>query len=193
MTTILDIIGSIVFASLIILIGLRLNMTIAGTATAASVERDHQELLVNSVQVMERDLRKMGFGLASNIPAIAIADSNRLRFRADMEGDGIIDSVEWYLGTQALSTSKPGVKMLYRRQNGKRAVPFGYGTMTFTYRKQNGAVTTNPGEVKNIEINLKQVSEHKVQEYVAAGEILNYPELFWRQTRPVAQKIKRRI
>ncbi len=192
MSTALDLIGSIIIASLVILMGLQLNMTIANTATTASVDRDNQESLVNTVRVFEYDFRKIGYSLSGQSLAITVADSNHLRFRTDLEGDGIIDSVDWYVGTRSLSASNQA-KMLYRRENGKPAVSFGYGMLKFTYRKEGGGVATTLSEIESIDISLKQVSQFKVQDDILKYEKMDNPEVFWRQTRPVNQTMKRRI
>ncbi|MBM2839515.1 MAG: hypothetical protein HW412_43 [Bacteroidetes bacterium] len=80
MAVILDLIGSAVLGAFVLLLGLRLNMTVAASTDAAKADLNVQESLVDIVQTIEFDFRKIGYGVTDPKTSIVLADTNRLVF-----------------------------------------------------------------------------------------------------------------
>ena len=57
MSVMLDLIGSVVIAAFVIMIGLQLNSTIAGNADASTANLNVQESMVDIVRSLEYDFR----------------------------------------------------------------------------------------------------------------------------------------
>jgi hypothetical protein len=186
MSTILDLIGSIMLAGFVILLGLSLNQSISGQADAASTKVMAQESVVQIAQTLESDLRK--------ISAISSADSSSIQFTADLNGNGTVVAVKWYVAASPVSYPNPGIKMVYRTVNG--GTPLGMGLVTeFTlrYRDQASNFTTSIPQMVMIEPSVTTVSPLSV-----ADDVLGYDKMVnstasWRQTRMIARTTTRHI
>ena len=196
MSVILDLIGSVVIAAFVILIGLQLNKNIAGTADAAMANLNVQESMVDIVRTIEYDFRKIGYGLPETQTAIVDTGVNYIRFQADMDNNGTIDEVEWYTGPAITDLPNPKIRVLYRRVNGGPAIGAALGVTDFRlrYLDQDGGTPTSLSAIYIIETTLQVESPYRVQDQVnldqSYGE-MGYATAFWRQTRLASRNIKR--
>jgi hypothetical protein len=196
MTVMMDLIGSALIAGFVVLMGLRLNAGLVGSTDTAAANLTVQESMVDIVRTIEYDFRKMGYGLADPKFAIAIADSDHLRFRADMDRDGDIDSVDWYVGTPVTHLPNPNIRVLYRRVNMGTPVGAALGVTQFRlrYLTQDGVPTTVLSQMWIIETTLRVESPYRVADQVKTDERyedMRYAAAFWRQTRLASRNIKR--
>ena len=196
MSIVLDLIGSIVIASFVILMGLRLNQSISGNADASNANLNVQESLVDIVRNIEYDFRKIGYNLPDPKNAIVVSDSNRIKFCADMDRDGTIDTVEWYVSAPIGGFPNPNIRKLYRRVNGEPPVGAALGVTQFTlrYLNQDGGPAMFLSQIWIIEMTLKIESPYKVQDQVVSDQTyqqMGYAAAFWRQTRLASRNIKR--
>lgn len=194
----LDIIGSVVIASFVILMGLRLNATIAGSADASMASLNVQESMAELVRNLEYDFRKIGYNVPDPKTSIGIADTAHLKFYADMDRDGAVDSVEWFIGPPLTTLPNPKVRVLYRRYNNEEAGgAAGLGVTEFKLRYYNGSGTeiapldaSHYSQIWVIEISLRVESPYKVQDAVNT-DITDYAAAYWRQTRIASRNLVR--
>jgi len=196
MSIVLDLIGSIVIASFVILMGLRLNQSISGNADASKANLNVQESLVDIVRTIEYDFRKIGYNVPDPQNSIVVNDSNRIVFRADMNRDGVIDTVEWYVTNPIGGFPNPNIRKLYRRVNGSPEVGAALGVTQFKlkYLNQDGGLAAFKSQIWIIEMTLKVESPYKVQDAVIVDQTyqeMGYAAAFWRQTRLASRNIKR--
>ena len=196
MSVVLDLVASLLIAGFVLLMGLRLNENIVGSSDASKANLNVQESMVEVVRSIEYDFWKMGYGLMDPKLAIAIADSDHLRFRADMNRDGTIDSVDWYVGPMLTNLPNPHTRVLYRRYNMGTPIPAGLGIAQFKlrYLTEDGAETSVKSQIWIIETTLKIESPYKVQDQVQVDQgydQMGYAAAFWRQTRLASRNIKR--
>jgi hypothetical protein len=125
---ILDIIGSAITGGLLLLTLLDFN---AHNMENKQLYRDEiiaQKNLVQVVNVMEEDFRRIGYcSVRQNmsVPVVTMAAAESLRFKTDLpdmahsslEGDGIVDYVTYAFGPPVATSANPHVRMLYRREN----------------------------------------------------------------------------
>jgi lipopolysaccharide export LptBFGC system permease protein LptF len=113
----LDIVGSIVIGSIVVLIILLLNLNIISSSGENLNTNTAQMDLTTTVWVVEYDLYKIGYRVGGS--KISIADSNQIKFYTDLDNDGNKDSIHYYLGntSEFNSTSNPLDKPLYRQEN----------------------------------------------------------------------------
>jgi hypothetical protein len=148
-TTLLDIIGSTIIGGVLLLILLRMNSTAIQNNYDYSGERIVQQDLVDVVQLIEYDFRKIGYcrdqtKIAKQSMAILQADSTSIKFQTDLQiitsplsdlqyGDGIVDTVRYYLGptSELTSTPNPNDKILYRVINHNTAKGSNSGVTRF--------------------------------------------------------------
>jgi len=192
----LDLIGSVIIASFVILIGLRLNQTIAGNADATSANLNVQESMVDIVRSIEYDFRKIGYGVPETLTAIMDTTPTYIKFRSDIDNDGTLDEVEWYTGPALTGLPNPNIKVLYRRVNGGTPVGAALGVTDFRlkYLNQDGGTAMSLGSIYIIEITLQVESPYKVQDQIITDQSyqdMGYAVAFWRQTRLASRNIKR--
>jgi hypothetical protein len=195
----MDLIGSVIIAGYVILLSLRLNMNINDNSVATSTNVNLQEAMVDIVQVLESDWKKIGFGLPDPTLAVAYADSQKIRFRADMDRNGTIDSVEWYVGSSMLKITGKGnvrdslyVRNLYRKYNNGTATLSAVNITQFNlkYLDQDGVATTTLSNIAMIESTIAISSPFKVVDQVNPDKTA-YATTIWRQGRTSTRNTKR--
>lgn len=155
----LDIIGSFVFGSLLGLNVLRLNADMADHSYRASLSYIAQSSAVTMGQIVEEDLRKIGYGVSGS--AIALADSVQLCFLADLDEDSEADTLYYYLGSpaQASATPNPADRVLYRALNGGTPLELDLGVTEFrlSYFDADGdslALPVTLGDIRQIRVDM---------------------------------------
>jgi hypothetical protein len=148
MTAILDTISSVLIGGLILLSLHSLNTNLTNAASTKSTTTSVQENMSAVTDILENDLRKVGYNNFSSSNFIQ-AESSRVYLRADFNNDGSTDSVQYYLGTTAdPGQVNPRARILYRTYNAGTAVPMKVGITRFRFWYYDGAGTplaTSPG------------------------------------------------
>lgn len=195
--TILDILASVIMGGILFTTVLRLSDSAAERTYNYSGELSLQQNLATIAQVIEYDFRKMGYCANwQNFPdptkAIAQADSSSIKFYTDVNNDGYIDSIRYYLGptSELTSTPNPRYRLLYRVVNTDNQTEVNLGITQFylIYFDALGDTVplpiTNPGIISFYEINIRVESIYAYDE--------KYSSAYWRQIRLVARNLKNR-
>lgn len=195
--TLLDVLGSMIVGGILLTIVLRLSNSATEKTYNNSGELSLQQNLATIAQIIEYDFRKIGYCANWNKipdPSLAIleADYSRLKFITDVDSDGELDSIHYYLGpTSELShTENPRDRLLYRVVNNEEPLSSNLGITDFhmIFYDALGDTLYLPiqitGEIASIEINV-------TVENVAAYDSL-YSSAFWRQIRLVARNLRNR-
>jgi hypothetical protein len=202
MSIMLDILGSVVVGAMVIVLGLSLDTSIAGSATARNADVTVQENLVELVRNIEYDFRKIGYGLKDPSAAMLLADTNKLRFQTDINNDGTMDHVEWRVGAPVSHFENKNIRPLGRYVNGvNTGTTAGLGVTLFSlrYYDQDGTLVgggiypINASDLKKIwivEITLKIESPYRVQDVVMPTKS-QYSAAIWRQTRLTSRNVSR--
>jgi hypothetical protein len=198
MSILLDILGSMILSGYVLLMGLHLNDTILGNATASMTTLNVQESMGELVRNLEYDFRKIGYHVVDPKMCIALADTSHIRFYADMDRDGSVDSVEWWVSEPLTYLPNPSVRVLYRKVNQEEACGAGgLGVTQFTLRYYNVNGQEIPplspslySQIWIIEISLRVESPYQVQSTVNTDNS-EYVAAYWRQTRLASRNIKR--
>ena len=196
-TTILDILGSIIIGGILMTIAWRLSDAATEKTYNNSGELALQQNLATVAQIIEWDFRKIGYcadwnKLPDPTKAILYADTSSIKFLTDIDADGTLDSIYYYLGpTSELSeTENPRDRVLYRVVDKETPVKSNLGVTRFylVYFDALGdsvhLPVSNYGIIASIEINV-------VVENVAAYD-QKYSSAYWRQIRMVARNLKNR-
>jgi hypothetical protein len=211
--TILDLIAStMVFGSLLIM-ALRLNMGVSENMQMFRGDLLVQQNLVEITRLLEYDFKKIGYCKdPSKIPdpskAIRYADSIKIKFLTDFPtasdptGDGILDSLTYYVGpkSEASATPNPNDRLLYRVENNQTPVGVNLGVTQFDLRYFDAFRDTVRSPVVNC--GMIQYMQITIQvENLAASDTLivnrasfdrPYQTAFWRQVRLVAKNLRNR-
>ena len=101
MSNLLDIFGSVVIAGMLFMLIVKLNLFTSQTSYTSDNELKLIQNTKTLAEIIDYDLRKVGYKHQGT--AIVLADSNRLKFYADMQapdssGHGTMDVVEYSVG-----------------------------------------------------------------------------------------------
>lgn len=153
MGSLLDIIGSLLIFGLVLLMTLQLNVFTLEKNTQSAFRTMNQETISGSESytglggILEGDLAKIGVGDTVS-PSVMIADSTQLKFRGDLDGNGAVDSLRYYVTTPASipAGGNPNLKYFYRRQNAESGSAGWYGvsSVKFLYLDNMGRTIPTP-------------------------------------------------
>ncbi|GBD88867.1 hypothetical protein BMS3Abin03_02809 [bacterium BMS3Abin03] len=196
-STIIDILGSMIIGGILMLTVWRLSDATTEKTYNNSGELALQQNMATLAQMIEYDFRKIGYSADWNkLPdptrAILSADTSSIQFLTDVDSDGNLDSISYYLGSasELTETENPRDRMLYRVLNHETPGGSNLGVTQFYMVYYDALGDTipmpiiNTGEISSIEINL-------TVENVAAYDTL-YSSAYWRQIRLVARNLKNR-
>jgi hypothetical protein len=202
-STILDIVGSVAVAGFLLLMALRMN---ASANEASAVYMGSYVLQTNItalVDIIETDFRKIGYckdwrKIANPTASIRIADSSRLRFWTDVDNDGSLDSITYYLGptSELAATPNPADRYLYRQVNTQTPLRMSLGITRFAlqyFDAENTSIPfpiTDPRKVYFMQISVAvETPVPYTQEYM---DDRSQYEVFWKQIRLVTKNLRNR-
>ncbi len=221
-SVILDIMGSMIIGGILLLTLFRMNDNATRNTYNFSGELIVQQNLVTTVEVLEYDFRKIGYcedPFALPHPekdAILFADTSRIKFLTDImeppyddpHGDGVIDTVEYFLSSADIpGTPNPNDRMLYRIVNNEtiRGVNLGVTKFRIRYFRDSSTASGSttlaeilPSDLPKIWVDGTPTGITALQidiqvENTASYDAANNPfrQAFWRQIRLSSRNIKR--
>ena len=210
-STIFDIVTSTVIGGLLLLMALRLNAQAIETNAIYQGNLNLQEGLVALVDIVEFDFRKIGYCrdfTKINPPntAIVSADSNSIKFLTDIPsnpndmGDGVVDTVFYYLGSAATNPNNPRERQLYRVVNGQATTGWNLGVTRFAMRYFDALGDTiqfpisDPKLIYTLEVNLSlespaPLTKIQYRDSVSAQEDF---KVYWKQIRLASRNLRNR-
>ncbi|HSD63627.1 MAG TPA: hypothetical protein VLB50_07505 [Ignavibacteriaceae bacterium] len=113
----IDLMGSFIIGSMVMLMLTTFNSTVSSTASENLIDGVTQRQIVSSSTAIEDDFYKMGFRATGE--KISVADSCEIKFCGDLGNDGSLDTVRYYLGDidELSGTPNPNDRYLYRTLN----------------------------------------------------------------------------
>ena len=130
----LDVVGSIIIGGIVILIFANLNLSIGVSASENLYSGIMQRGLTSATELIEYDFYKIGYRNSGN--KIEIADSNEIKFYSDIDNDGVLDEINYFLGDAEsfTETSNPNDFLLTREKNNENpaaSIPVVYFKLTY--------------------------------------------------------------
>ncbi len=188
MNILIDIIGSSFIAGILLLLILKLNLYTQNAGISSDTELKMQQNAKTLAEILDYDLRKVGYNYDGT--AIIVADSNRIKFYADMNepgtfGYGTMDVVEYFLSdpSKAASTTNPKDIVLTRVLNETDILSgpsLGLVRLVFSYFDQAMAPTTYLDSIKFIKTEFWVESTEPIE--VNFGTQTGYPFTYWEMT-----------
>ena len=188
MNILIDIIGSSFIAGTLLLLILKLNLYSQNASYSSDTELKMQQNAKTLAGILDYDLRKVGYNYDGT--AIIVADSNRIKFYADMNapgavGNGTMDVVEYFLSSpsKAASTTNPRDIVLTRVLNGtdtSSGPSLGLVRLLFSYYNQGITTTANLDSIKYIKAEFWVESADPLE--VNFGTLREYPFTYWEMT-----------
>ena len=210
-STIFDIVTSTVIGGMLLLMALRLNAQAIETNAIYQDNLNLQQGLVALVDIVEFDFRKIGYCrdfTQINPPntSIVSADSNSIKFLTDIPsnpndmGDGIVDTVYYYLGNVSTNPNNPRERDLYRVVNGQPTKGWSLGVTRFALRYFDALGDTIPFPVSDpkliytLEVNLSLESPAPLTaiQYHDSSAAQEDFKVYWRQIRLASRNLRNR-
>ncbi len=181
MSAIIDILGSTFIGGLILLLIMKLNLFANSSGVSSDNELKLQQNAKTLAEMINYDFRKIGYECDST--AIAIADSNHIKFYADIDRNGTVDVIEFYTSdsTKAMGTENPRDIVLYRRVNG---VEFGGPSLGLTklklsYLNEFNVETTVLADIKYVKVEIWVESTIPEMESIFVSKDHPYLFTYW--------------
>jgi len=194
MSIMFDLIGSVIIGAYVLLMGIRLNSNIGDNVQSAMVTLNLQEGLVDAVRTMESDFRKIGYGALDPKTALEITPPDRIRFKADINRDGMIERIDWAWEKRVGAPGDTTLE-LTRQVSGEPSMLILSDVTSFRleYLTETGAPadTSAKGQIQVIQTALKVRSPFKVADLIKGSDEMKDVEGFWRQTRLASRNLKR--
>ncbi len=194
---ILDILGSTVIGGILLMTLFRIHGTAVENTFKGGGQLIAQQNLATTVQILESDFRKIGYCADwDKIPdpskAILSADTSSIRFLTDINSDGNVDTLSYYLGStsELKETPNPRDRFLYRVVNSEKPVGVNLGITQFSltfFNTLSDSILfpiTQPGEIYTMQIDIT------VEDVAAYNQ--EYSTVFWRQIRLAARNLRNR-
>ena len=195
---ILDIMGSIVIGGILMLTLFRLSDRATESTYNKMGDLTIQQNIATVVSILEHDFRKIGYcanwtKIPNPAKSIIYADSNKIKYLTDVDRNGIVDTMSYYIGpaSELIYTANPRDRFLYRVVNNETPVKVNLGVTQFqlVYYNFNKNIIPSPvavpGEIYTIQIS---VAVEDVEAYDQ-----KYSQVFWRQIRLVARNLKNQM
>jgi hypothetical protein len=207
-STMFDIVSSTVIAGILFLMVIRLSAQANETALVYHTNLMVQQNMISLVGVIEHDFRRIGFcadpsKIDNPTEAIRLADSSSIRFWTDVDNNGALDSIYYYVGSTSeaavAETQNPRDRILYRQTNTGSPLVMQIGVTQFRFRyfdSLGDSITlpvVDPRQVHTLEISMAVESPAPYQlEYTSVGDTLADFQVFWRQLRLAARNLRNR-
>lgn len=176
MNVILDILGAVVIGALVMLLIVNLNAYSTETKYASDADLRLQQDAKTLAEIINDDLRKIGYKYHGT--AIAESDTQRISFHADIDNNGVMDKVTYFLGSkeEAGSTPNPNDRVLYRVVNNDTigGPTLGLTNLRFSYLNDQGNKTSNADSICYVR------AELWIETILPVGG--EYPFTYWEMT-----------
>lgn len=205
MSTIFDIIMAALIGGILLLSMLSASDITGEAASMLNGDLFVQQTLISVVQIVEGEVRNMGYNVDKNVAAIVNAQDTAIGFLEDINLDGNIETVRYFTGpvSELKSTQNDSDRFLYRQVNSDPKNAIGVVTrFQLRYFTQGEADTlTQPIDpldfmsIKIVEITVEvqnPYAEYRPRSQVKPGERnALYSSSMWRQTRLASQNLNR--
>ncbi len=190
MNSLYDIVISLTIGATIISMLIFFTTNVAQEGSAQTICLMTQTNCTSVTDILDFEFRKMGFRVpASHDSSIVFADSNKIKFKGDLNNDGTVDTLTYYLNTAAASgMANTNTRVLYKTLNLQAAQPINIGITRFrlSYYDANGnAFTTypvsRPSQIKSLKLALNVESTVPFKPTTQGYLKLN-PGVYWERT-----------
>ncbi len=182
MNILIDLLGSTFIGGMIFLLIFKLNIYSSNQRFSSDSELQLQQNASTQAEILNYDLRKIGFGCDST--SIAVAQQQRITFYADIDRNGTVDIVTYFVDTTATSgTTNPNDVVLCRVVNSDTlsGPSLGLRRIKFSYLDSKGIVTATNADIKYVRVELWVETSEPVESIFTKPEY-PYPFTYWEMT-----------
>jgi type II secretory pathway component PulJ len=198
--TILDILGSMIIGGIILTMMGNINERIFENTYSTTLKVSDQSRLPNVAMIMENDIKKLGYcadytQVVDVKKCILTADTSQIKFLYDLDLNGTMDTIYYYLGqtSELSSTPNPDDRYLYRKINSQAPVKISDGVTKLYFKYYNASdVQMSPVTDKTLIKSLEMAITMEPGEPVLHPEQWGgdpYPPISVRQTRITSRNL----
>ncbi len=166
MSILLDIFASTIIGGLIMLMLINFNIFQSNTRFASDSELQLQQNAKTLAEIINHDLRKIGYSYSNT--SFIEADSEKISFFSDIDRNGSMDIVSYFLGdsSEVTGTTNPKDRILYRVVNSDtiKGPSLGLTKAKFSYLDEVYTETTTLTDIKYVRAELWVESIEPVSE-----------------------------
>jgi hypothetical protein len=182
MNVLIDILGSSFIGGMVFLLIFKLNMYSTNQRFSSDSELQLQQNAKTQAEILNYDLRKIGYGCDST--AIAVAQEDKITFYADMDRNGTVDVVTYFVDKRPTpGTSNPDDIVLCRVVNSDTlsGPSLGLVKLKFSYLDSRGVATNLLWNIKYVKVELWVETIEPVESLFTKPEH-PYPFTYWEMT-----------
>ena len=182
MNVLIDLLGSSFVGGMVLLLILKLNIYGSNQRFSSDSELQLQQNAKTQAEILNYDLRKIGYGCDST--SIIIANEDKVSYYADMDRDGTVDVVTYFVDKNGASaTTNPNDIVLCRAVNSDTlsGPSLGLKKIKFSYLDSQGTTTTVLSDIKYIKAELWVETIEPVESLFTSDEN-PYPFTYWEMT-----------
>ena len=204
MSALIDIIASMIFSGALFVIVLDANDLATETQMVYNGDQMVQQMLTTTAELVEGELRNIGFGVPSTVPNITQGDSSSITFLSDIDRDGVVDTVQYFIGPVDELNATPNELDRYLKRTIKNQGTSNVGVVTvfrLRYFTRAGDTiqipvpSTRLPEIFTVELTMEvqnPAAPYRDQNMVKEGERnALYSNSLWQQTRLASQNNRR--
>ncbi|MGH2569432.1 MAG: hypothetical protein ACRDGA_13925 [Bacteroidota bacterium] len=155
MNIILDIVGSLAIRGAIVLVVLQLNVSLHQTLYLKTATANVRGNLATMVSIIEADVRQAGYGVTGT--TFLTIDSDDVEFLADLNNDGTVDTLRYYLNGTSV----------YRTVTGSATpvcIGVGLTQFKFEYIDVTGIATASPETVRSVKFLAAMETNYEIKQ-----------------------------
>ncbi len=179
MQFLIDHVSSLLYFAFFLMATIALQHGMTASLNKCRMEIDEQLDMVQTVKILDQDFHKLGYGTSAPNFMVGNVDSMEVKFFSDIDNNGIVDSIHYYLGdvTELSSTDNPNDRILYRKLNSDAATQVIPGVTDFqlSYVDTSGSVipyanlttVTGVNNVRAVRVRIKLESAFMMEDSYA--------------------------
>ena len=199
-STLIDIMGATIIGGILLMMIHSLNERAVGTNMIYGNDKMLQLEVVQLADLIEKDFRKIGYcedpaKVSDSMNVIISADTSQIKFITDLNRDGNLDTLEYFVSSTALlsNTVNPRDRILYRKHMNypnEKSLNISSNITHFYLRYfdalniELSSPVTSPSLIAYMEISFK------VEDSEAYDE--QYSEAYWQQVRLTSRNLGKR-
>jgi hypothetical protein len=204
MSALIDVIASMIFSGALFVIVLDANGLATETQMVYNGDQMVQQMLTTTAQLVEGELRNVGYGVPSTVSNITQGDSSSITFLSDIDRDGVVDTVRYFIGPVDELNSTPNELDRYLKRTVRNQGTSNVGVVTVFHLKyftragdtiQIPVPSTRLPEIFTVELTMEvqnPAAPYRDQNMVKEGERnALYSNSLWQQTRLASQNNRR--
>ena len=173
MSIMLDIIGSMIIRGSIVLMTLYLSISLQNALYKKTMIAATKQKTVIPAQLLTDDIRLAGYGPTGTTKVFATASSQDMKFTADVDNDGVVETVRYYLGSAYTGSTHKSLLREVSSISGGAAfeVARDVDSLYFTYYNTNGTSVSgvNVAGIKSVKVSLVMASASKLADEITAA------------------------